>query len=130
MTSFIKTADADKIILVIDGQISHAINPQCDEWQKYEQFIADGGIEIEAQPSDCHEFVNGVWVLSAALEAEKINKIRELRNNLLSNIDKYQGVLMYAELTPEQQIELSEYRQLLKDVPISGVLPEQLAWML
>ena len=129
MTSFIKTADADKIILVIDGQISHAINPQCDEWQEYEQFIADGGIEIEAQPSDCHEFVNSVWVLSAVLETEKINKIRELRNNLLSNIDKYQGVLMYAELTPEQQTELAEYRQLLKDATALGVLPPQPDWI-
>ena len=129
MISFIKTADKDKIILVIDGQISHAINSQCNEWQEYEQFIADGGIEIEAQPSDCHEFVNGVWVLSAALEAEKINKIRELRNNLLSNIDKYQGVLMYAELTPEQQTELAEYRQLLKDAPALGVLPPQPDWI-
>ena len=86
MTSFIKTADADKIILVIDGQISHAINPQCDEWQKYEQFIADGGIEIEAQPSDCHEFVNGVWVLSAALEAEAVS---ELIASLESAVNKH-----------------------------------------
>ena len=100
-------------------QINGATNPQIKD---------DEGFSL-------YKYINGE--ISTATQEEQpqyaevqVNKLRAKRNQLWTNIDKYQGVLMYAELTPEQQIELSEYRQLLKDVPISGVLPEQLAWML
>ena len=43
--------------------------------------------------------------------------LRQDRNSALQNIDKYQLVLVYAELTDSQKAELATYRTALLNLP-------------
>lgn len=70
MNAYIATDSEDTVILVVDGEISHAINPNCPEWAGYEQHIAVGGTLIEAQPSEAHMFIGGAWVLDGNVLAK------------------------------------------------------------
>jgi len=62
-------------------------------------------------------------------DAEKLESFRGTRDYTLSSIDKYQGVLMYADLTAEQQQELINYRLALLDATISMELPTKPSWI-
>jgi hypothetical protein len=69
LNTYIATDREDTVILVVDGEIRHAINPNCPEWSEYEQHIADGGTLIDAQPSEAHVFIGGSWVLDERIKA-------------------------------------------------------------
>lgn len=55
--------------------------------------------------------------------------IRMFRDYALAEVDVYQGVLRYEELTPSQKEELREYRRALLDPPQNMVLPDKPIWM-
>ena len=74
---FIATDKPDTVILVEDGEISHAINPKCKEWADYEAFVEGGGTLIEQQPSEAHVFINGAWQLDEQLQAQQQRKYRD-----------------------------------------------------
>lgn len=76
MNTYIETDRDDTVILVVDGEISHAINPNCQEWAGYEQHVAGGGTLIEAQPSEAHVFIGGAWVLDDKVLAKLQVKFR------------------------------------------------------
>jgi hypothetical protein len=84
--TYIATNKPDKVILVEDGEISHAINPNCNEWADYEEFIANGGTLIEQQPSEAHVFINGSWQLDEQLQAQQQ---REYRNKCVDAVSAY-----------------------------------------
>tara|TARA_S200002703_G_C3678608_1_gene208428 strand:+ start:186 stop:512 length:327 start_codon:yes stop_codon:yes gene_type:complete len=58
------------------------------------------------------------------LQAEAWIELREERNMVLKQLDKYQGVLLYNSLTEEQQQELATYRTALLDLPAAYDNPE------
>jgi hypothetical protein len=78
--TYIATNKPDKVILVEDGEISHAINPNCNEWADYEAYLAEGNQLIEPQPSEAHVFMQGAWVLDEKeLDRLRLNKREELK---------------------------------------------------
>ena len=50
--------------------------------------------------------------------------IRNKRNTLLAETDKFMLTDMYENLTPSEQKELKDYRQYLRDIPQNSDFPE------
>jgi quinol monooxygenase YgiN len=75
--TYIATNKPDKVILVEDGEISYAINPNCNEWADYEAYVSAGNELIEPQPSEAHVFMQGTWVLDAQLQEQLQNEYRK-----------------------------------------------------
>jgi len=62
-------------------------------------------------------------------DEEKVINIRRRRDKELTNIDKYQGVFLYNDLTDIQKKELKEYRQALLDAPKTMIFPKRPKWI-
>ena len=75
MKQYVKTNDPDKMLMVVDGMVAHAINPKCQEWVAYKQFLTDGGVAIDASPSEYHDLVGSEWVLSEERQAEMVRTL-------------------------------------------------------
>ena len=88
MKTYIATDSPDKVILAENGEISHAINPKCNEWADYEAYVAAGNELIEPQPSEAHVFMQGAWVLDenelVRLRLNKREKLKQQRDTKIS----------------------------------------------
>jgi len=85
----------------------------------------------EALDIGATHYINGQFVRKERelSEEEKLEMLRRKRDKALSEVDVYQGVLRYEELTSSQKEELGEYRKALLDAPQNMVLPDKPVWM-
>jgi len=96
----------------------------------YNQYVKDGQIKTQgADPSNGmikYKFnhASEAWTIDHAATQKNC---RDFRNQLLATVDKINGV-WYANLTAEQQQELSAYRQALLDVPQQAGFPTDTSW--
>lgn len=98
-----------------------------------------GGIDVPSLPPDmtkatCYKYDGEHWIFDGdkyvQLEKEQATvNIREQRKAVFTDIDRYQLILVYESLTPEQQEELAEYRQAWLSAPETLVIPEKPEWM-
>ena len=92
--TYIATNKPDKVILAEDGEISHAINPKCEEWAGYEAYLAEGNQPIEQQPSEAHVFIQGAWVLDAQMQEQLQNEYRKkcedaITQHIQAEVERY-----------------------------------------
>ena len=63
------------------------------------------------------------------LSTHNLKIFREIRNAALDDMDIYQQVLRYNDLTAEQQTELATYRTALLDSTVTLIMPTKPTWM-
>jgi hypothetical protein len=90
-------------------------------------YIVDGQpVAKTTKPGENYEFNYDTKTWQLNIEKEIIIA-RNLRNNLLSEVDRVNPV-RYNALTTEQQTELAVYRQALLDVPQQTGFPTAVSW--
>lgn len=112
--------------------------------------VPEGYVKVVPNPIQNRDFTmkytmgmpvleNGVWkenwTITPLTEEEKAKvlpglsaRLREQRDYLLENSDKYALVDTYAALTQEQQAQLMAYRQALRDLPNQAGFPWNVTW--
>jgi cation diffusion facilitator CzcD-associated flavoprotein CzcO len=101
-----------------EGIFEKCIPVEYDVWQ-----------EALMMGANCYQNGKFFRVEEILSEEEELERIRIRRDRALSEVDIYQGVLRYEELTDIQKNDLKKYRQALLDAPETMVLPDKPNWM-
>lgn len=128
----------DNLIYIINKKYPNAVHGR-DFWtahridkitgeQKGGAFILEWNID---SPEPSQEEISQLWDMygEEAIIFEKTSLGRAERDNLLTELDKFiSNPLRYSSLTKTQKDKVSEYRQLLLDVPQQEGFPLVIEW--
>lgn len=102
-------------------------------------FLVNGNMSVPNAEGNRHYQMVQQWIAEGntpepeftaeELATQELASFRSNRDNLLKESDVYALVDKYNALTAEQQAELIEYRQSLRDSTQSMMLPTKPTWM-
>ena len=116
--------DQDMLYAKFVSEIIRSWNPQ-PEWYRYKTSYES--IEVpsnyEKPPKELFEAK-----LQELIDAQPWNELRALRNERLTETDKYTSIPDYPHPTPESKQAWLDYRQALRDLPANTTDPLNPVW--